>query len=73
MKKEKSMSKKNHHIVNYKRFIKLFYIIKNNFEPLKKFISEKQKNVNEYKNIIALMAQQKKTYLDIFNEYSKNI
>ena len=69
----KKHEQKNHHIVNYKRFIKLFYIIKNNFEPLKKFISEKQKNVNEYKNIIALMAQQKKTYLDLFNEFSKNI
>lgn len=64
---------KNHHIVNFKRYIKLFYILNNNFKPLKKFISEKQKTINEYKYIIALMEQQKQTYLDLFNEFSKNI
>ena len=64
---------KNHHIVNYERFIKLFYILKNNFEPIKNYISEKQKYINEYKNMIKLMEEQKKSYIDLFNDLSKNI
>ena len=64
---------KNHHIVNYKRYIKLFYIMRNNFEPLKNYISEKQRYINEYKNIIVLMEQQKRTYLELLNDFSRNI
>ena len=64
---------KNHHVVNYERFVKLFYILKKNFEPIKKYISEKKNYINEYKNIISLMEEQKNVYIDLFNVLSKNI
>lgn len=70
--KEKHESK-NHHVTNYEKYLKLYYIFKNNFQGIKQIISSQEKNINEYKNLISFLEQQKNAYLDLFNSIHKQI
>lgn len=70
--KEKHESK-NHHVTSYEKYLKLYYIFKNNFQGIKQIISSQEKNINEYKNLISFLEQQKNAYLDLFNSIHKQI
>ena len=70
--KEKHESK-NHHVTNYEKYLKLYHIFKNNFQGIKQIISSQEKNINEYKNLITFLEQQKTAYLNLFNSIHKQI
>lgn len=70
--KEKHESQ-NHHVTNYEKYLKLYYIFKNNFQGIKQIISTQEKNINEYKQLISFLEQQKIAYLDLFNSIHKQI
>ena len=67
---KKKHTKKKHHIVNYERFLKLYNIFKNNFQCIKKSISDYELNIKELKELVSMLQQQKNSYLDLFNSIS---
>ena len=64
---------KKHHIVNYERFLKLYNVFKNNFECIKQAITDKQNKIKKLKELISMFQQQKNSYLDLFNNISKQL
>ena len=70
--KEKHESQ-NHHVTSYEKYWKIYYIFKNNFQGIKQIISSQEKNINDYKNLISFLEQQKIAYLELFNSIHKQI
>jgi hypothetical protein len=70
--KEKHESQ-NHHVTSYEKYLKIYYIFKNNFQGIKQIISSQEKNINDYKNLISFLEQQKIEYLELFNSIHKQI
>ena len=66
--KEKHESQ-NHHVTSYEKYLKLYYIFKNNFQGIKQIISSQEKNINEYKTLISFLEQQKIAYLDLIFQF----
>ena len=62
-----------HHIVNYERYVQLFYCFRNNFTQIKEKIKKIENNIKEYNNLYTLLEQQKKSYLNLLNNISKKV
>ena len=63
----------DHQVVNYERYIKLFYYIQDNYKNLKKTINDKENNIEELINLNLLLEKQKNIFSNFFNDYSKKI
>ena len=63
----------SHHIVNYERYVKLFYCFHNNFAEIKEKIKKIKNNVKKYNNLYALLEQQKNSYLGLLNNITKKV
>lgn len=72
-KEKQKHESKNHHICNYERYLKLFYIFQNNFKSIKQTILGKEKNINECRNLVSLLEQQKIAYMNLFTNIYKQI
>ena len=70
---EERKKHENHHLVNYERYIKLFNFFNENFTSIKQTIEEREKNIKELNKLSKLLEQQKKAYLNLFNEISIQI
>jgi hypothetical protein len=62
-----------HHMVNYKRYVQLFYCFHNNFAEIKEKIKKIKKNIKKYNNLYILLEQQKKSYLNLLNNISQKV
>ncbi len=62
-----------HLMVNYERYVKLFYCFHNNFAEIKEKIKKIKNNVKKYNNLYALLEQQKNSYLGLLNNITKKI
>jgi hypothetical protein len=62
-----------HHMVNYERYVKLFYCFHNNFAEIKEKIKKIKNNVKKYNNLYAFLEQQKKSYLGLLTNIAKKI
>lgn len=63
----------NHHLVNYERYIKLFYFFQENFLKIKETIVEEENNIKQLKKTNELLEKEKRGYLNFFNEISIRI
>ena len=63
----------DHQVVNYNRYIELFYYIQDNYKILNKTINEKENNIEELINLNLLLEKQKNVFSTFFNECSKKI
>ena len=70
---EERKKHETHHLVNYERYIKLFNFFNENFSNIKQTIEERENNIKELKRLNQLLEQQKKAYLNLFNEISIQI
>ena len=70
---EERKKHETHHLVNYERFIKLFNFFNENFSNIKQTIEERENNIKELNKLNQLLEQQKKAYLNLFNEISIQI
>jgi hypothetical protein len=70
---EERKKHEKHQLVNYKRYIQLFSFMQNNFVDIKQNIVEREKNIKEYKEIIVLSEQQKKSYLQSLTDIASKI
>ena len=63
----------HHHLVNYERYIKLFYFFQENFSNIKQTIAERENNIKELNKLNKLLEQQKRGYLNLLNDISIKI
>jgi hypothetical protein len=54
---EERKKHKNHHLVNYKRYVLLFSFIKNNFVGINQSIVGRERRIKEYKKLVLLLEQ----------------
>ena len=69
--KEEYQKHENHHLVNYERYVKLFFYFQNN--NLKKTIIEKENEIKEYIDLFILLDQQKNAFTSFFKDFSAKI
>lgn len=63
----------DHQVVNYERYIKLFYYFQDNYKNLYKTINDKENNIEELINLNLLLEKQKNVFSTFFNDCSKKI
>ena len=71
-KKEKKIHE-NHHVVNYERYIKLFYFFQENFAFIKESISDKEQMIKDSNNLYDILEQQKQAYKSFLESLSNDI
>ena len=70
---EEKKKHEDHHIVNYERYIKLFYFFRENFTSLQETIADKEQMIKESNKLYAILEDQKQAYISFLDNFSKDI
>ena len=70
---EEKKKHETHHLVNYNRYLQLFYFFHENFSEIKQTIVEKEKKIKEYNELIGIFEEQKNSYLNFLKNISDKI
>ena len=70
---EERKKHEKHHLVNYERYVKLFNYIQKSFAGIKQNITERERMIKEFRELIVLSEKQKKAYLQCLSDFSSKI
>ena len=70
---EERKKHEKHHLVNYERYVKLFNFMQNSFAGIKQNITERERVIEEFRELIVLSEKQKKAYLQCLSDIALKI